>query len=538
MKRLVTKGILLGLLSSFIHQEISGCTNLMVTKGASVDGSTMMSYHADSHSLYGELYYRPAADYPVGSLLDIYEWDTGKYLGKIRQARHTYLVVGNINEHQLSIGETTYTGREELADSTALLDYGSLIYVTLQRAKTARAAIDTIAALMNECGYYSTGESFSISDPNEVWVMDIIGKGPGSKGAVWVARRVPEGYICAHANHSRIRQFPLKDPANCVYAKDVISFARSKGWFKGADEEFSFADTYAPLDFSALRFAEARVYSIFRRAAPSQKFDIEYVKGNKNAQPLPLWIKPDRKLDMKDAIALMRDHFEGTELDLTNDIGAGPFNCPYRWRPLTWKVDTTQYFNERAISTQQTGFTFVTQARSWLPNAIGGIIWFGVDDSYTNVYVPLYSCIREVPECFRVGNGNLFEYSPTSAFWAFNFVSNWAYTRYSDMVVDILKEQRKLEDKFFAFQPAVEKAALELHNAGKDSLMVAYLTEYSLNQSAITFETWKELGQNLLVKYMDGNVKDAKRNVLHPPYPRWWYEEIIKKTGDRFKVKK
>jgi dipeptidase len=543
--------------SIIIGQIISlpaySCTNLLVSKGASADGSSMISYAADSHILYGELYYRPAKDYPAGTTMEIYDWDSTKYLGKIRQALHTFSVIGNMNEHQLTIGETTYGGKEELQDWNAKLDYGGLIYITLQRARTARAAIDTINNLLNENGYHSVGETFSIADPNEVWIMDIIGKGSPqkikdkngkvinviyNKGAVWVARRVPDGYICAHANQSRIQQFPLNDPENCKYAPDVISFAHEKGWFKGEDKDFSFAATYAPLTFEGLRFCEGRVYSMFRRAAPSLNISADYVKGVEGAEPLPLWIKPDKKISVKDAMALMRDHYEGTDLDMTNDAGAGPFHCPYRWRPLTWKVDSVEYFNERAISTQQTGFSFVTQSRGWMPDCVGGLVWFGVDDTYSTVYCPIYCSMTVVPNSFAEGNGNFYKYSETSAFWAFNAVSNWAYTRYSDMITDIQKVQKDFETKFIILQPAVEKAALELINSGQTNYAIQYLNDYSVNQAENVTTRWKELGHDLLVKYMDGNVKDDKGNVTHPPYPKGWYKNVIQNTGDKLKMKK
>ncbi|MCK4344163.1 MAG: C69 family dipeptidase, partial [Bacteroidales bacterium] len=355
--------LLLSISLLFLSVQILACTNFLISKGASKDGSTMITFSADSHVLYGELYFTAAADHLPGEMLDIYEWDTGKYLGQIKQVPHTYSVVGNMNEHQVSIGETTWGGRSELRDSSAIMDYGSLMYVTLQRAKTAREAIKIMGDLVEEYGYYSSGESFSVSDPNEVWIMEIIGKGPDNKGAVWVARKVPDGYICAHANQARITQFPLNDKENCLYAKDIISFAREKGYFKGKDKDFSFVDAYAPLDFGALRFCEARVWSMFRRAAPSLNLSTDYVNGVKGAKPIPLWIKPDEKLSVRDVMELMRDHFEDSEFDLTKGIGAGPFSLPYRWRPLTWEVDSVHYCNERATSTQQTGFSFVAQAR-------------------------------------------------------------------------------------------------------------------------------------------------------------------------------
>ena len=539
---------------SFIY-SIQGysCTNILISKGATTDGSVMISYVADSHTLYGELYYKPSGDYPQGTKMPIYDWDSTIYLGNIRQALHTFSVVGNINEHQLAIGETTFGGREELLDWSAKLDYGNLIYITLQRARTARAAIDTIANLLSENGYHSEGETFSIADQNEVWIMDIVGKGSPeiikgkkgeviktkyNKGAVWVARRIPDGYICAHANQSRIKQFPLNDPENCVYAKDVISFAREKGWFKGNDKDFSFADVYVPLNYEGLRLCEARVYSIFRKAAPSLKLSADYVEGKDGADPLPLWIKPDNKIDIKEMMSLMRDHYEGTDLDMTNDFGAGPYKCPYRWRPLTWEVDSVKYFNERAISTQQTGFSFISQSRSWLPDCIGGMVWFGVDDTYSTVYMPIYCSMQKIPEPLIQGNGNLFTYSETSAFWTFNFVSNWAYTRYSDMIVDIQKVQKELEGKFIAFQPAIEKTALDIYNTGNVNTCIEFINDYSTNQVSTTENRWKKLGHDLLVKYIDGNVKDDKGNVTHPPYPKWWYKQIINQSNEHFKIRK
>jgi len=512
------------------------CTNYLITKGASQDGSTMITYAADSHELYGELYYAPAADHLPGAMLDIYEWDTGKFLGRIKQVAHTYAVVGNMNEHQVSIGETTWGGREELKDPKAILDYGSLMYIALQRARTAREAIQVITDLVAEYGYYSSGESFSIADPNEVWILEIISKGPNNKGAVWVARKVPDGYICAHANQARIRQFPLNDKENCLYAPDVITFAREKGYFKGQDKDFSFADAYAPLDYSALRFCEARVWSMFRRAAPSLNLPIDYVKGVKGAEPLPLWIKPDKKLSVHDVMELMRDHFEGTEFDMTKDVGAGPFRLPYRWRPLTWKVDTVTYCNERAVSTQQTGFSFVAQARSWLPNPIGGVLWFGVDDTYSTVYVPMYCGIKQVPHSFAVGTGSFDQFSWDSAFWVFNFVANYAYSRYSDMIQDIQKVQRELEGKFLADQPHIEEAALVLYKQSPQ-LASDYLTEYSVKQGDTTVQRWKKLGEFLVYKYLDGNVKNELGKVTHPGYPESWYRRIVNETGDHFKMR-
>lgn len=516
---------------------LSACTNFLITKGASKDGSTMITYAADSHVLYGELYHTAAADHQPGEMLDIYEWDSGKFLGQIKQIAHTYAVVGNMNEHQVSIGETTWGGREELKDPQAIMDYGSLMYIALQRSRTAREAIQVMTDLVAEYGYYSSGETFSIADPNEVWIMEMISKGPNHKGAVWVARKVPDGYICGHANHPRVRQFPLNDKENCLYAKDVISFARDKGYFNGADKDFSFADVYAPLDYGAIRFCDIRVWAMYRRAAPSLNLSSDYIKAVPGAEPLPLWIKPDQKLSVHDVMELMRDHLEGTEFDMTKDIGAGPFQLPYRWRPLTWKVDTVQYLNERATSTQQTGFSFVAQARSWLPDPIGGVLWFGVDDTYSTVYVPMYCGITEVPHSYAVGTGSFHEFTWESAFWVFNFVANFSYLRYCDMIKEVQKVQRELEGRFLADQPEIDKAALALYNTAP-RLATDYLTNYSVATGNATVARWKKLGEFLLYKFMDGNVKDELGHVKHPGYPESWYRIIARDTGDQLKMKK
>ncbi len=548
----------LSILTVVLGIQVSlGCTNFLITKGASLDGSTMITYAADSHTLYGELYYQPAADYPTGALRDIYEWDTGKFMGRIPQVAHTYSVVGNMNEYQVAVGETTYGGREELGkQSGAIMDYGSLIYVSLQRAKTAREAIEIIADLMDKYGYASSGESFSISDPNEVWIMEIIGKGEGEKGAVWVAQRIPDGYISGHANQARITTFPMNDEANCLFAKDVIAFAREKGWFDGKNKDFSFSDIYAPVDFSGARFSDARVFAGFNKVFSGMKPYEEYALGNvkhdgENKFPsnrMPLWIKPDKKLTVQDVMGMMRDHYEGTPLDMTQDIGAGPFKLPYRWRPLTFKVDSVGYVNERAISTQQTGFSFVTQSRSWLPNPIGGILWFGVDDAYSTCYVPMYCGITETPQCFKVGNGDMLTYSETSAFWTFNLVSNFTYLRYDAMIPDVLKVQKNLENKFVAYTPSVDMAAQNLWNSGKKQETLQFLTDYSVSQANGMTQEWKKLSQFLIVKFMDGNIKKEKNGVFErtetglspmpnqPGYPDWWKKVIVEGTGEHLKM--
>jgi len=466
---------------------------------------------------------------------EVIEWDTGKYLGRIRQAPVTYSVVGNMNQFQVAVGETTYGGREELAGS-GLVDYGSLMFIALERSKTAREAIAVIEEVVAEYGYASTGESLSISDPNEAWILEIIGKGKDDPGAVWVARRVPDGYISAHANQARIRQFPLDDPANCLYSKDVISFARDKGWFTGRDEDFSFADTYAPLDFGALRFCESRVWCAFRRAAPSADLPVDLIDGSQAERRLPLWIKPDRKLSVADVMRLMRDHFEDTPLDMTTDVGAGPFKLPYRWRPMTWKVDDATYVHERAVSTQQTGFSFVAQSRSWLPDEIGGVFWFGVDDTASTVYFPVYCSVREVPAAFAAGNGSLLDFTWDAGFWVFNWVSNFSYLRYEDMIRDVQAVQQELEGRFLAEQPEVEAAALALHERSP-RLAVDYLTDYSVRLGGEVHRRWRSLGEQLLVKYLDGNVKTPTGEVTHPGYPEDWYRRVAAEEGERVQVK-
>ncbi len=513
------------------------CTNILVTKKASTDGSTFITYAADSHVLYGELYFTPAKQNLPGAKMDVHEWDTGKYLGEIDDIEKTYSVVGNMNEHQVAIGETTWGGRKELWEKKHeedVMDYGSLMYITLQRAKTAREAVETMGELLDKWGYASSGESFSVQGPKEVWIMEVIGKGE-EKGAVWVARKIPDGYVSAHANQARIRQFPLNDKQNTLYAKDVISFAKKKGYYDGPDKDFSFQEAYAPADFGAIRFCEARVWAVFKRVSPKTEFPVAYVNGDPDAEPLPLWIKPDKKISVRDTMELMRDHFEGTELDLTKGVGAGPHGLPYRWRPLTWKYKGEEYFNERAISTQQTGFSFVAQSRSWLPGPIGGVLWFGVDDAYSTVYVPMYCGIKEVPKAYRVGNGDFNTFTWDAAFWMFNFVSNYAYSRYSDMIKDIQKVQRELEGSFIAMQPEVDRSAKMLYKQSPDAAR-NFLTRFSKKQTKRTMDKWKELGEHLIFKYLDGNVKDSNNNVTHPPYPDQWLERIVEESGDKYKM--
>lgn len=527
--------------------EAIACTGLLVGKKASVDGSVMISYAADSHTLYGELYRWPAAKWPKGSMLDIYEWDTNKFLGKIPQVEETYSVVGNMNEHQLAITESTFGGREELIDSTGIMDYGSLIYVTLQRCKTAREAIKTMTDLVKEYGYYSTGESFSIADKNEVWIMEMIGKGVGNKGAVWVAIRIPDDCISAHANQSRIQQIPFDDKENCIYSPDVVSFAREKGYFKGKDKDFSFQQAYCPYDFGGLRGCEARVWSFFRKYDKSMDQYTDLIKGDATKKPMPLYIKPDRLLSVQDVQACMRDHYEGTDLDMTKDAGAGPYKVPYRWRPSRFEVDGQLYTNERAIATQQTGFVIVPQLRSWLPDAIGGILWFGVDDADMAVFTPLYCSIQASPECYRVGNGDMMNFSWTSAFWIHNWVANMAYHKYSYMIKDIRLVQQELENGFQEALPAIDKAAQELYNKDPKEA-VKFLTWYSTTTADQTTERWKKLGEYLLVKYIDGNMKKEKDGKFmqngyglseYPEFPGYdeeFYRNIVKSAGERLKA--
>jgi len=545
----VKKYLLLTVLfTSCLIQASQGCTNLIVGKKASVDGSVLVTYSADSHILYGELYHWPATDWPEGSMLEIYEWDTGKPLGRIPQARHTYQVNGNMNEYQVTIGETTFGGREELVDTTAIIDYGSLIYIALQRSKTARSAIRLMTELVERYGYYSEGESFTVADPNEAWVFEMIGKGPDYKGAVWVAVRIPDDCISAHANQARIRQFPLDDPENCIYSPDVISFARQQGYYNGTNKDFSFADTYAPLTFSALRACEARVWSFFRKYKSNMDTYLPYLQG-KILNPIPLYIKPERKISAQMLKNAMRDHFEGTPFDLTKDIGSGPFHSPYRWRPMEWVIDSLSYINERAVATQQTGFSFVAQMRDWLPNPIGGILWFGVDDTNTSVYVPIYCGSNQVPECFRVGNGDMLNFSWTSAFWIYNWVANQGYSKYDFMIKDIRPVQDSLENKFNREVIQIDLKASAMYV--KDTVgALSVITDYSNTMAQQSTERWKKLGEFLMVKYMDGNVKKEKNNTFqrnaygHPESPNFpgydekYYRTIIKETGDRFRKTK
>ncbi|MFO7448461.1 MAG: C69 family dipeptidase [Ignavibacteriaceae bacterium] len=513
-----------------------GCTNLIVTKGASSNGSTMITYSADSYETYGELVHYPAAIYPEGTMLDVYEWDTGKFLGKIKQARQTYNVVGNMNEYQVVIGETTFDGRSELHNGGGIIDYGSLIYIALQRSKTAREAIKIMGALVDEYGYYSTGESFSIGDANEAWIMELIGKGEGNKGAVWVAIRIPDGYVSGHANQARITTFDLNDSENVMYSPDVISFAKEKGFFAGEDKDFSFADAYAPVDFGGARFCDARVWSMFRKINGSMEKYIDYIEA-KSTERMPLYVKPDKKISLQDVMYLMRDHYEGTPLDMTKGIAAGPYCSPYRWRPLTWKYNGEEYFHERPISTPQTGFSFVSQSRASLPDEIGGVLWFGVDDTYMTVYTPIYSSSISVPYNFKEGLGSLGNFTWDSAFWVFNFVSNMVYPKYSLMIDDVKNEQSKLEGSYLSKQEMVENTALVLYKESKGKA-VEYLTKYSNDMALNTYTTWKKFGEFLMMKFMDGIVKDEYIKPINVGYPEEFKKYMVDENGEYLKMRK
>ena len=542
------------------------CTNFLFTKGATKDGSTMVTYSADSHVLYGELYHWPAQDWPAGSMLDVYEWDTGKFMGKIPQVAHTYNVVGNMNEHQLAIAETTFGGRKELESQTgAIIDYGSAIYITLQRAKNAREAIVVMTDLIEKYGWASSGESISIIDPNEVWIIEIIGKGEGEKGAVWVARMVPDGYVSAHANQARITTFPLEgktsissskmnkiyDPnITTVYSKDVISFAKEKGFYPqdGKNKDFSFSDTYAPVDFSGARACEIRVWAFFNAVNPDMAQYWDYATG-RNIQRdskgyatnrMPLWIKPSEKVDVLQVMDFMRDHLEGTELDMSKDMGAGPYECPYRWRPMSFKVDGKEYVHERATATQQTGFTFVAQCRNWLPDEIGGILWFGVDDAASSVYFPMYSASTEVPFAFGVGNGSMMEFTNKAAFWVFNQVTNFAYTRYNLIHPEIRAKQVALEKQYVDFVQMIDAGAKEMLAQNKEAA-IKFITDFSCRTGNHLVDTWRDFYGYLFCKFMDGNVKTAipgEKNpkVEQPALPEWYLRMIIEQTGKKLEV--
>jgi dipeptidase len=566
--------ILFGILYFIFLSSIYPCTSYLVTAGASIDGSTMISYAADSHIRYGELYIFEGGPKAPGTYFQAYYRGSHKPLARIPHPESTYHVVGYINEMQVAIGETTFGGHKELMDTLGGVDYTGLMQLALMRAATARDAIRIIGELADEYGYYSSGESFSIADPNEVWIMEIIGKGTdlrynrrtkeyfnADKGAVWVARRIPDGYISAHANHARITTFPLADGMSSItnrqfdllyqphidviYAHDVIDFARRKNYYQGSDENFSFSDTYAPIDFGAARFCEARVWSMFKQVAPGMDQFKDYALGFDLNNRMPLYVKPERKLSVEDLISFKRDYLQGTDYDLSQDIGAGPWGKPYRWRPLTWQIDGKTYFHERTTATQQTAFSFITQSRKDLPGSIGGIIWFGVDDANTSVYVPMYAGIRSAPETFREGYGSIIEYKHDAAFWVFNKVAHLAYLRYSLQLPDIQKVQAELENSFRQFVPAIDKEALDLYKKDPE-LAKDFLTNFSVKMGNYTVERWEQLFQFLMVKYLDGNIKKEEDGVFltnkwgkypvveHPEYPEWWLRMLVDLTGDKY----
>jgi len=513
---------------------LSACTNLLVTRGASADGSVMVTYTCDGE-FHPILRLMQAGDHGPEDYFEIKDWD-GNLKGKVKQPARTYSVVGLMNERQVVIGETTTTGREELENKEGLLQYWWLMRLALQRAKTAREAVEAMGALVDEYGYASTGESFYIGDPEEAWLMEMIGKGPGVKGANWVALRVPDGYICAHANMSRIQGFPLDDPKNCLYSKDVIDFAVEKGYYDPASgKPFSFQEAYCPASPQKLRYCETRVWSIFRRAAPSRVFSPDYHRGVEGAEPYPLWIKPDSKLTRRDVFDLMRDHYEGTEYDMTRGVDAGPFGSPNRWRPMTWTLDGEDYTWERPISTQQTGFSFVSQSRRDMPDAIGGVLWYGVDDTYFTVYVPIYAGSRSVPETFA--RGDMAKFSWDSAWWVFNFVANYANLRYSLMKEDIQAVQKELEDNFSVMQPVMEKAAKELFKTDPDLARV-WLEDYSRSSADRAVKRYVELAEDLVRKYNDGYIQVEPGREREEGYGEEWLRDVIRLRPDQFKLRR
>ena len=540
MKRTLKLFALVGALIGSIATA-DACTNFIVTRGASTDGSNMVTYAADSHQLYGSLYSYVPGKYT--EWMDVTEWDTGRAIGKIRQAQKTYRTLGNSNEHSLFITETTFGGRPELEDPNGGIDYGSLIYITLQRAKTAREAIDIIVDLANTYGYCSSGESFSLIDTEEAWIMELIGKGPEDKGIVWVARRIPDGYVSAHANQARITTFPWNDPENCLYAPDVADVARKFGWFEGKNEDFSFAEAYAPADFSALRGCEGRVWSFFRTVAEGMDKYEDYAMGHNPENRMPLWVKPTEKISPKLLMDCMRDHYEGTKMDMTQDIGAGGEGCPYRWRPMFFEVDGVEYCNERATATQQTGFWLVGQAR---PNKVG-ILWFGTDDAATSPLTPIYVNSTEVPWCLSEENGSMLKYSDTSMFWITNRVAQFAYLRYNSVGKHVRSEVDKWENAMIEYVKDIDMSI-----ASKPKKAAKIATEFSVKSAEILFNYWVELDKYLMVKYIDGNVKGEDANgfidngngkdipgkIEQPGYSERSKRAVAKDNGEVLKVVK
>lgn len=543
MKRIV---LVVFLLVSYFSSW--ACTNFIVGKKASADGSVICSYNADDYGLFIGLCHYPAGKHEKGSVRKIYDWDTNVYHGQIPEAEVTYNVIGNINEYQVSIGETTFGGREELVDTTGILDYGSLIYIALQRSKTAREAIKVMTTLTDKYGYCSGGETFTICDPNEAWIMEMIGKGPGRKGTVWVAVRIPDDAICAHANQSRIRTFNQKDKKNVMFSKDCITFAREKGWFSGKDADFSFCEAYAYPDFSGRRFCEARVWSFFNHFSTDMERYLPYAEGQvKDAEPMPLWIKPNRKVSVQDIQECMRDHYEGTPFSLDKDPGQGVWNMPYRPTPLTYKVDGKEYFNERPTSTQQTAFSYVAQLRSWLPRQIGGVLWFGNDDGNMVAYTPVYCGNTLQPECYNTKGADAVTFSMKNAFWVCNWVSNMVYPRYSLMFGSLKSVRDSLETSYFSAQAEIERKAMVLYDENP-SLAIDFLTDYSIDKAQQMIDRWRQLGTYLIVKYNDMAIKPDEdgrfirtetglgATVERPGFPENVAREIVKSSGDRYAV--
>ena len=536
------KTIALAAIMSASAIESSACTNLIVGKKASVDGSVLVSYNADDYGMFGHLCHYPAGTHKKGEMRKIFDWDTGEYHGEIPEAPVTYNVIGNINEFQLSIGETTYGGREEMVDTTGILDYGSLIYVTLQRAKTAREAISVMTSLVEKYGYCSEGETFSICDPNEAWIMEMMGTGPGSKGVVWVAMRIPDNAICAHANQSRIGKFDMKDKKNVLYSKNVISYARKMGWFTGKDVDFSWKNTYARPDFSGRRFCDARVWSFFNHYQKGFDRYLPWALGkDPNAEDMPLWIIPDRKLSVHDVEMGMRDHYEGTALALdTTNVGGGIYQMPYRPTPLQFKVDGKTYFNERPISTQQSAFSFVSQLRSWMPREIGGVIWFGNDDANMVAYTPVYCGNTVQPECYNTPDADAVTFSDKNAFWVCNWVSNMVYPRYSQIFPELKTLRDSLEASYFAQQADFEKKAMNLYATDKQAAL-RMLNDYSVEKAQQMLAEWKNLAIRIIVKYNDMGVKQEKngkiiQKTMRPGYPESFARKLVKETGDWYAV--
>lgn len=559
MKKLLSAALAATLIS-LSSADALACTNMLVGKKASVNGATMISYNADSHTLYGELYFTPAADHAPGAMRKVIEWDTNKPLGEIPQPAHTYRVVGNVNEWQVTIAESTWGGRHRLSDKNGIIDYGSLIYIALERSKTAREAIDVMTSLVSEYGYYSSGETFSIGDPNEIWVMDLVGKGTGNTGAVWVAQRIPDDCISAHANQARIHKFPqakkkLNKKMNryevgdsCMFSADLIPFGRTLG-YEGSDADFDFAATFGDLDYSAFRGCDGRVWAFFNRYASGMERYFDFVDMVEGAEVLPLYVKPDRLLSHRDIQDALGDHFEGTPWDMTKDVGGGPFHCPYRWRPMHFEVDGVTYTHERAIGTQQTGFSFVAEMRGWLPREVGAKTWFAADDAATAIFMPIYNNILEAPLCLRVGNGDMLTFSWTSAFWMTNWVANQCYSRYEDMKVDVDRVRNKIMDRWDAETDSIDAQAVALlKNSTSD--VTAFLNEYTARESNGATEAYKDLGIYLLVKYLDGNIKQEKDGEFartpygmadrpqQPKYSEEFYRAIVNQIGDKIKVKK